>query len=80
MPWVMDCKGGTQGFWKERLRTITPKELHKCWEFLHACWGSCPSENGFSADGIGEVSGGGEKHIGSGRHRKDGERGLQRWG
>ena len=28
----------------------------------------------------GEVSGGGEKHIGSGRHRKDGETGLQRWG
>ena len=37
MPWVMDCRGGTQGFWKEGLRTITPKELHKCWEFLHAC-------------------------------------------
>lgn len=52
MPWVMDCGGGTQGLWKERLRTITPKQLHKCCEFLHAWWGSCPSENGFSADGI----------------------------
>lgn len=27
MPWVMDCGGGTQGLWKERLRTITPQEL-----------------------------------------------------